>query len=60
MLQRRGVARVHQHHRKATGAEGGGRNNELGFVYSPFNHVLHGHGNAMLPLNILLAMGGFI
>ena len=59
-LQRRGAARVHQHHSIATGAKGEGRNSELGFDYGPFNHVMHGHGSATLPLNILLAVGGFI
>ena len=59
-LQKRGAARVHQHHRKETGAGGEGRNSEVGFVYDPFNHVMHGHGSATLPLNIFLVVGGFI
>ena len=59
-LKRRDATRVHQDHHKATGAEGEGRNSELGFDYGPFNHVMHGHGSATLPLNILLAVGGFI
>ena len=58
-LQRRGAARVHQHLHRATRAEGEGRNSELGFDYGPFNHVMHGQGNATLPINIF-ACGGWI
>ena len=47
-MQRRGAVKVHQHHRKATGAEGEGRVSELGFVSGPFNNTVHDRGNATI------------
>ena len=58
-LQRRGAARVHQHHHRATRAIGEGGNGELGFYYGSYNYVMHGHGNATLPTN-KFSCGGWI
>ena len=47
-MQRRDDTRVHQHHRRATRAEGEGGNENQGFSNSSYNNTTLGYGNATI------------